>query len=111
MQSSFRQRFFFAAAAAIGLFAALGTSARCESNDVGRATLANGLRVVVVRNTLAPVVTAVLNYEAGSDEQWVPGLAHATEHMMFRGSQTLSSSALMESIGITGGDLDADTTS
>jgi zinc protease len=111
MQSSFRQRFFFAAAAAVGLFAALGTSARCESNDVGRATLANGLRVVVVRNTLAPVVTAVLNYEAGSDEQWVPGLAHATEHMMFRGSQTLSSSALMESIGITGGDLDADTTS
>ncbi|MFZ1017671.1 MAG: pitrilysin family protein [Candidatus Cybelea sp.] len=111
MQSSFRQRVFFAAAAAIGLFAALGTSARCESNDVGRATLANGLRVVVVRNTLAPVVTAVLNYEAGSDEQWVPGLAHATEHMMFRGSQTLSSSALMESIGITGGDLDADTTS
>ncbi|HEY2554537.1 MAG TPA: pitrilysin family protein, partial [Candidatus Cybelea sp.] len=111
MQSSFRQRLFFAAAAAIGLFAALGTSARCESNDVGRATLANGLRVVVVRNTLAPVVTAVLNYEAGSDEQWIPGLAHATEHMMFRGSRTLSSSALMESIGITGGDLDADTTS
>ena len=103
---------FFAAAAAIGLFAAQATSARCESNDdVGRATLANGLRVVVVRNTLAPVVTAVLNYETGSDEQWVPGLAHATEHMMFRGSRTLSSSALMESIGITGGDLDADTTS
>ncbi|HEY4434179.1 MAG TPA: pitrilysin family protein, partial [Candidatus Cybelea sp.] len=111
MQSSFRQRLFFAAAAAIGLFAALGTSARCQSTDVGRATLANGLRVVVVRNTLAPVVTAVLNYEAGSDEQWIPGLAHATEHMMFRGSKTLSSSALMESIGITGGDLDADTTS
>jgi zinc protease len=112
MQSSFRQRIFLAAAAAIGLFAVQATGARCESNDdVGRATLANGLRVVVVRNTLAPVVTAVLNYETGSDEQWVPGLAHATEHMMFRGSRTLSSSALMESIGITGGDLDADTTS
>jgi zinc protease len=111
MQSSFRQRIFFAAAAAIGLFAAMGASARCQSTDVGRATLANGLRVVVVRNTLAPVVTAVLNYETGSDEQWIPGLAHATEHMMFRGSKTLSSSALMESIGITGGDLDADTTS
>ncbi|HEY2475508.1 MAG TPA: pitrilysin family protein [Candidatus Cybelea sp.] len=111
MRSSFRQRVFYAAAAAIGLFGALGTSARCESNDVARATLGNGLRVVVVRNTLAPVVTTVLNYESGSDEQWIPGLAHATEHMMFRGSRTLSSSALMDSIGITGGDLDADTTS
>ncbi len=39
-----------------------------------------------MRNTLAPVATAMLNYEAGSDEQWIPGLAHATEHMMFRGS-------------------------
>ncbi|HEX4014392.1 MAG TPA: pitrilysin family protein [Candidatus Cybelea sp.] len=106
-----RQRVFFAAAAAVGLFAGLGANARCEPTGVARATLSNGLRVVVVRNTLAPVVTAVLNYQAGSDEQWIPGLAHATEHMMFRGSTSLSSSALMESIGITGGDLDADTTS
>ena len=68
--------------------------------DVARATLSNGLRVVVVRNALAPVVTTVLNYEAGSDEQWIPGLAHATEHMMFRGSATLSSSQLMEAVGI-----------
>ena len=39
------------------------------------------------------------------------GLAHATEHMMFRGSATLSSSQLMDTVGITGGDFDADTTS
>ncbi len=78
--------------------------------EVGRATLSNGLRVIVVRNTLAPVVTAMINYEAGSDEQWIPGLAHATEHMMFRGSASLSSSQLMDAVGITGGDFDADTT-
>ena len=55
--------------------------------DVARATLSNGLRVVVVHNTLAPVVTAMINYQVGSDEQWIPGLAHATEHMMFRGAR------------------------
>jgi zinc protease len=85
--------------------------ASAEPLDVARATLPNGLRVIVVRDGLAPVATAMMNYEVGSDEQWIPGLAHATEHMMFRGSATLSSSQLMESIGITGGDFDADTTS
>ncbi|HEY9085334.1 MAG TPA: pitrilysin family protein [Candidatus Tyrphobacter sp.] len=76
---------------------------------VTRATLANGLRVVVVHDPLAPVVTAIMNYEAGSDEQTLPGLAHATEHMMFRGSASLSSSSLMDVVGITGGNFDADT--
>jgi len=85
--------------------------APAADSDVARTTLSNGLRIVVVRDTLAPVVTTILNYEAGSDEQWIPGLAHATEHMMFRGSASLSSSQLMQAIGITGGDLDADTTS
>jgi zinc protease len=77
--------------------------------DVTRATLPNGLRVVVVRDTLAPVVTTILNYEAGSDEQTLPGEAHALEHMMFRGSSTLSSSQLMDTLSLTGGDFDADT--
>jgi len=77
--------------------------------DGNPATLSNGLRVIVVRNPLAPVVTTVLNYEAGSDDQFVAGLAHATEHMMFRGSKTVSSSQLMDTIDVTGGDFDADT--
>lgn len=79
------------------------------ATEVTRATLTNGLRVVVVRDRLAPVVTTMLNYKVGSDEQWIDGLAHATEHMMFRGSRTLSSSQLMETMGITGGNFDADT--
>ena len=66
---------------------------------VTQATLSNGLQVIVVRNPLAPVVTAMMNYRVGSDEQWIDGLAHATEHMMFRGSATLSSSQLMDTIG------------
>ncbi len=82
---------------------------RAAGLTVTRATLSNGLKVIVVRDPLAPVVTAVMNYRAGSDEQTLPGLAHATEHMMFRGSDTLSSSAFMDIIGATGGRFDADT--
>lgn len=57
---------------------------------VARETLSNGLRVVVVSDRLAPVVTTVMTYGAGSDDETIPGLAHATEHMLFRGSATLS---------------------
>ncbi|HET6275389.1 MAG TPA: pitrilysin family protein [Candidatus Cybelea sp.] len=102
---------FIVAVVALLLWFALGSQADCAPADVARATLSNGLRVIVIRDTLAPVATAMMNYRVGSDEQWIPGLAHATEHMMFRGSESLSSSQLMESMGITGGDFDADTTS
>jgi zinc protease len=102
---------FFAALLAAATILARPAAVRAAPPDVARATLANGLRIIVVRNTLAPVATAMLNYEVGSDEQSIPGLAHATEHMMFRGSRTLSSSQLMEAVGITGGDFDADTQS
>lgn len=84
-------------------------SAQAASLAVTRATLPNGLRVVVVRDPLAPVVSTVLNYEAGSDEQTIDGEAHALEHMMFRGSASLSSSQLMDTVSLTGGDFDADT--
>ena len=39
-----------------------------ELDAVVRATLDNGLRVVIVPNNLAPVVTAVMNYLVGSNE-------------------------------------------
>lgn len=104
-------RFVRLLVAALAAAAALLASWRpcAAATDVTRATLPNGLRVIVVRDTLAPVVTTMLNYLVGSDEQWIDGLAHATEHMMFRGSSTLSSSSLMDVMGVTGGNFDADT--
>ena len=95
-----------------------GTSAKgpaappaAGDTDAGvvRATLANGLEVVLVPDHLAPVVTMEVGYRAGSAEApaGFPGTAHAVEHMMFRGSPTLSGDQLTDIIARLGGDMNA----
>ena len=85
--------------------------ARDNENDIVRATLDNGLRVVIVRNTLAPVVSTNVNYLVGADEAptGFPGTAHALEHMMFRGSPGLSADQLADIANVMGGDFNAQT--
>jgi len=86
-------------------------TAGASDGAVLRATLANGLRVVIVRNTLAPVVATSVNYMVGSEETpaGFPGTAHAQEHMMFRGSPGLSADQLANIGSIMGGDFNANT--
>src|SRR5438093_12169580 len=74
-------------------------------------TLDNGLRVVIVKNSLAPVVTISVTYLAGANETppGFPGMAHALEHMMFRGSPDLSAAQLAYVSAALGGDFDATT--
>jgi zinc protease len=76
-----------------------------------RETLGNGLRVVIVPDNLAPVATIVVNYLVGSNEApaGFPGMAHAQEHMMFRGSPDLSAAQLANISAAMGGNFDADT--
>jgi zinc protease len=87
------------------------TASAQQETDVLRETLPNGLHVIVVRDPLAPVATAVMNYKVGSNEApaGFPGMAHAQEHMMFRGSPNLSADQLAEITAAMGGDFDADT--
>jgi zinc protease len=93
------------------LAAALACAAVAQTNDVTRATLDNGLHVVIIRDPLAPVVTVENNYLVGANE--VPaamvGLAHAQEHMAFRGCTGISADQIAAIYAQLGGLMDADT--
>ena len=70
---------------------ALAQAPAADTSPATNVTLANGMHVVVVRNHLAPVVTTSLTYAVGSNDDTIPGIAHATEHMLFRGTDDVSS--------------------
>jgi len=76
-----------------------------------RATLKNGLRVIIVRNSLAPVVATSVNYLVGSNNvpDGFPGTAHALEHMMFRGSPGMTADQLADIGSVMGGNFNANT--
>ena len=63
-----------------------------ESGVVVRTTLANGLHVAVVPDHAVPVAQVAMWYRFGSayEKPRKTGLAHALEHMMFRGTNDLS---------------------
>ncbi len=96
------------AAAAQGTAPAAATS----GTRVVRATLKNGLRVVVVRDPFAPVAAQEITYLVGANEapKGFPGMAHAQEHMMFRGAPGLSRNQLSAIMARMGGTFDAFTT-
>jgi zinc protease len=81
------------------------------AQNVTRATLANGMRVVVLRNTLAPVATVEANFIVGGDEtpDGFPGMAHAQEHMAFRGCSGMTADQTAAIFALLGGENNADT--
>jgi zinc protease len=91
-----------------GLFAGSHT---VLASGINKVTLENGLRVVIVQNSLAPVVTTQVNYLVGSNDApaGFPGMAHAQEHMMFRGNPGLTSDQLSSIIAAMGGEFNAQT--
>src|SRR6202035_599869 len=102
----------YLAIAALAILAACSQPEKTrEASNVSRATLDNGLRVVVVRDPLAPVVTVEENYLAGGAEPppGFPGMAHAQEHMAFRGCANVTGDQIAAINAQLGGFTNADT--
>ncbi len=81
------------------------------AEDVTRAKLDNGLRVVIIRDRLAPVATVYDNYLVGGNEtpEGFPGMAHAQEHMAFRGCTGVTADQTSAIFAQLGGYGNADT--
>ena len=86
-------------------------AAPAEQTAVTRATLTNGMRIVIIRNSLAPVVTVEANIIVGGDETpaGFPGMAHAQEHMAFRGCTGMTADQTAAIYAQLGGQNNADT--
>jgi zinc protease len=75
-------------------------------------TLANGLQVVVLPSSRAPIVSQTLVYKVGSADE-VPGktgVAHFLEHMMFKGTSTVGPGEFSRTVSRHGGRDNAYTT-
>jgi zinc protease len=79
------------------------------SEQVFEKQLGNGLKIILLENHKAPVATFQVWYRAGSrNEAWgKTGLSHLLEHMMFKGTKTITGQAFGNIIAEHGGDENA----
>lgn len=77
-----------------------------------RYTLPNGLKVILHRDTAAPVVAVTVLYHVGSknEKPGQSGFAHFFEHLMFEGSANISRGQYEKYVSNAGGQLNANTT-
>src|SRR5215475_7256621 len=82
------------------------------ASRVSEFTLANGLRVVVVPDHRAPVVTHYVWYLAGAadDPPGTSGIAHFLEHLMFKSTDKMPSGEFSKIVSRLGGQDNAFTT-
>ncbi len=89
-------------------------SAQNGPGDAGiyTTTLSNGLKVVVVEDRAAPVVQTSMWYGFGSLDETTgkTGLAHALEHMLFRGTNEVSAGGLDDIVARLGAQMNGETT-
>jgi zinc protease len=87
--------------------------ARGAPGDAGvySTTLTNGLHVIVVEDRAAPVVQVATWYRFGSlyETPGKTGLAHALEHMTFRGTGNVSAGALDDITARLGAEMNGET--
>lgn len=77
--------------------------------DVSEIRLANGLKIILLENRKAPLITFQVWYRAGSRNERVgkTGLAHLLEHMMFKGTHKVSGDEFTRMISENGGEENA----
>src|SRR5215216_1177279 len=82
-----------------------------DPNSVHRTLLPNGLTVLIQEDHSAPVVAILTYVKAGyfdeTDEE--NGLAHALEHMFFKGTEKRGASEIAKETKASGGFLNAHT--
>src|SRR6056297_2795767 len=76
-----------------------------RAETVSGFTLDNGLEVVVIEDTRAPVVVHMLWYRVGAADEppGKSGIAHFLEHLMFKGTDTLAPGEFSETVKANGG--------
>src|SRR5580693_6608534 len=74
---------------------------------ISTVTLANGLNVVLIEDARFPLVTARLNFPAGSkfDPKELPGLSEAVATLLIEGTKTRTSRQISEEADAIGGSL------
>jgi len=79
------------------------------SGRVSEKVLPNGLKVLLLENHRAPVVTFQVWYRVGSrnEDHEKTGLSHVLEHMMFKGTETIGPDELSRRIQENGGNYNA----
>ena len=81
------------------------SSSPAQARTIQTHTLENGLKVILVEEHKAPVVTIQIWYRAGSRNEITgkTGLAHLTEHMMFKGTPKYGKGEFSRMIAKVGG--------
>ncbi len=81
------------------------TLARAAPEATTERRLANGMQVIVKPDRRAPVVVVMVWYRVGSIDEvtGVTGVAHALEHMMFKGTRTTGVGEYSRIIAAAGG--------
>jgi zinc protease len=74
-------------------------------------TLANGLRVILVEDSSAPVISIDVTYNVGSrdERKGRTGFAHLFEHMMFKGSENIGTGEHYALVFNNGGNMNGTT--
>ena len=93
---------------ALALFFPLPCGAEVREH-VFETRLSNGMKVILLENRKAPMVTFQVWYRVGSrNEEWgKSGLSHLLEHLMFKGTKNVSPEQFIRTIQENGGNYNA----